>query len=76
MMDNTGRNRRIILDSSKGVYSPGGLALYQNTVFYIDTVQEKVVKVMSPNFDDPVDVTHESPHLKSIKVYTNRPSKI
>lgn len=75
MIDSAGNNRRVILDSSRGVYAPTSLALYQSSFFYIDTAHEKVFKSSMPSFDDSTDITSESPHLKSIKVYTNRPVK-
>ncbi|RWS16465.1 low-density lipoprotein receptor-related protein 2-like protein [Dinothrombium tinctorium] len=72
-VDSEGRDRKTIVTSSSFITKPQGLAVYNNRLYYLDSVYEKIVRINLPDGGNPVTLEENVPGLKNIKVYSKRP---
>ncbi|CAM1327224.1 Uncharacterised protein PB.8386, partial [Pycnogonum litorale] len=61
--DTDGKNRRILLDSEFGLAKPQGLAVYNNRLYLLDSMYEKIVRVNLPSGNGSVVIKENTPGL-------------
>ncbi|KAG1701225.1 Low-density lipoprotein receptor-related protein 2 [Nymphon striatum] len=61
--DNDGKNRRVLLDHNFGLAKPQGLAVYNNRLYLLDSMFEKIVRVNLPNGDGATSLKENLPGL-------------
>ena len=72
-VDEDGKDRKTIITSSTGIAKPQGLAIYNNRLYYLDSVYEKIVRVNLPDGSNAVAIEENSPNLSNLKIYSKRP---
>lgn len=71
-VDEEGRDRRTIITAASGIAKPQGLSIYNNRLYYLDSVYEKIVRVNLPEGNSAMSIEENSPNLASLKIYTKQ----
>ena len=71
-VDEDGKDRKTIITTSSGIAKPQGLAIYNNRLYYLDSVYEKIVRVNLPDGSNAVTIEENSPNLSNLKIYSKR----
>lgn len=69
-VDEEGRDRRAL--QIRGIAKPQGLAVFNNRLFYLDSVYEKIARVNLPNTTISVTIEENSPALSNLKICSKR----
>ena len=68
-----GKDKRTIV--SHGIAKPQGLTVFNNSLYYLDSLYENIVRVNLPNGTDSVTLEDNAVGLITMKVYSKRPCK-
>lgn len=71
-VDEEGRDRKTIITAAVGIAKPQGLSIYNNRLYYLDSVYEKIVRVNLPDGSNAVPIEENSPSLSSLKIYSKK----
>ena len=71
-IDTDGQNRRTIITASANIAKPNGLAVYQNRLYYLDSIYENIVRVNLPDGTNPAKLEENVANLRNLKVYSKR----
>ncbi|KAF7489353.1 hypothetical protein SSS_07649 [Sarcoptes scabiei] len=71
-IDENGKDRRTIITSSSGIAKPQGLSIYNNRLYYLDSIYEKIVRVNLPDGSNAISIEDNSPNLANLKIYSKR----
>lgn len=71
-VDEEGGDRKTIITSAVGIAKPQGLSIYNNRLYYLDSVYEKIVRVNLPDGSNVVSIEENSPNLSNLKIYSKR----
>lgn len=66
-----GKDKRTVV--STGIAKPQGLTIYNNSLYYLDSLYENIVRVNLPNGTDSVTLEDNAVGLITMKVYSKRP---
>lgn len=72
-IDTEGRDRRTIVGMESGIAKPQGLAVYNNRLYYLDSVFEKVIRINLPDGGNPSVLEENTPSLINLKMYSKKP---
>lgn len=67
-----GTDRRTILASGSGLSKPQGMAVYNNRLYYLDSVYENIVRVNLPDGTSIVKLEENVAGLKNMKVFAKK----
>nr|XP_045622888.1 low-density lipoprotein receptor-related protein 2-like isoform X5 [Procambarus clarkii] len=71
-----GENIRTILTEVNNIARPKALAVYESSLYYLDALYEKVVRVDLPDGGNQQMLLENEPDLKSLKVFQKRPGEM
>jgi low density lipoprotein-related protein 2 len=72
-IDTEGKDRKTIVTAGSGIAKPQGLAVYNNRLYYLDSVYEKIARVNLPDGGNSITIEENTPSLSNIKIYSKRP---
>ncbi|XP_013773508.1 low-density lipoprotein receptor-related protein 2-like isoform X2 [Limulus polyphemus] len=71
-VDFDGNDRRTIIPANEGISKPQGIAIYNNRLFYIDVIYEKIMRVNLPDGSNPTALDENMDDLCTLKVYNKK----
>ncbi|XP_013781727.1 low-density lipoprotein receptor-related protein 2-like [Limulus polyphemus] len=74
--DFNGNDRKTVVPASSHISKPQGLAIYNNTLFYLDVVYENIVRVNLPRGTNPTVMDKNIEDMRTMKIYGKRPDVV
>ncbi|XP_022241765.1 low-density lipoprotein receptor-related protein 2-like [Limulus polyphemus] len=72
-VDFNGKGRKTVVPTSAGISKPQGLAIFNNRLYYLDTIYEKIVRVNLPDGRNPTVMDENIEDLTTMKINSKRP---